>query len=598
MTSATVSRKLLGELLVERGLLPEDDLQKALQLQRERKGRLGKVLLDLGYISQLDLLTVLSEQLGIPLVDPAELKDVPMEASVLPSGFLSQFLVYPYRVEGDTVFIAMADPLDSDTLRVSEQLLGRKVEVRLASEAAILKALDLWFDMGPADEGVVAAESDGPAGATDVEAADIEQLRDLASEAPVIRWVNQLVARALERRSSDIHFEPFEKQFRVRYRIDGVLYEVPAPPRELQAAVTSRIKLMARLNIAEQRLPQDGRIPLRVLGREIDLRVSTLPTLYGESVVMRLLDRSQSDRYSLATLGFPDTLLRKMEYYLDLPHGLFLVTGPTGSGKSTTLYGSLRRLNTMDVKIITVEDPVEYRLDRVTQVQTKAKIGLDFARILRSVLRHDPDVIFVGEMRDQETADIGLRAAITGHLVFSTLHTMNAVATIDRLIDMGAPGYMVAAAVHAVLAQRLVRRICADCAEPHPADEHELAWLCAQVGEAAAARMPLKRGGGCSYCNMTGYRGRVAVYELLEIDRAQADAIRRNDRRQFAQLAAARQDYKPLGQSAIELAARGVTTIAEAMRSVSGIGDDVEPPAPPRADEDELEPARVAALLS
>ncbi|MFZ0961806.1 MAG: ATPase, T2SS/T4P/T4SS family, partial [Terriglobia bacterium] len=396
MTSATVSHKLLGQLLVERGLLPEDDLQKALQLQRERKGRLGRILLDLGYISPQDLQTVLSEQLGIPTVDAAELKDVPMEASVLPSGFLSQYLVYPYRVEGDAVFVAMADPLDSDNIRVIERLLGRSVEVRLASEAAITKALDVWLDMGPAEEGVVAADADGVGGVADAEAADIEQLRDLASEAPVIRWVNQLVARALERRSSDIHFEPFETQFRVRYRIDGVLYEVPAPPREMQAAVTSRIKLMAKLNIAEQRLPQDGRIPLRVLGREIDLRVSTLPTLYGESVVMRLLDRSASDRYSLATLGFPDTLLRKMEYYLDLPHGLFLVTGPTGSGKSTTLYGSLRRLNTIDVKIISVEDPVEYQLPGVNQIHVNPQIGLTFAAGLRHIVRQDPDIIMIG----------------------------------------------------------------------------------------------------------------------------------------------------------------------------------------------------------
>ncbi len=272
----------------------------------------------------------------------------------------------------------MADPLDSDNIRAMEQLLGRKAEVRLASEAAILKALEVWLGRGRnRTEGWGSGLRRSRRRVAEAEAADIEQLRDLASEAPVIRWVNQLVARALERRSSDIHFEPFEKQFRVRYRIDGVLYEVQAPPREMQAAVTSRIKLMAKLNIAEQRLPQDGRIPLRVLGREIDLRVSTLPTLYGESVVMRLLDRSASDRYSLATLGFPETLLQKMEYYLSLPHGLFLVTGPTGSGKSTTLYGSLRRLNTTASKVITVEDPVEYQLPGVNQIHVNPQIGLD-----------------------------------------------------------------------------------------------------------------------------------------------------------------------------------------------------------------------------
>ncbi|SPE32198.1 Type II secretion system protein E [Acidobacteriia bacterium SbA2] len=562
MTSATVSRKLLGELLVERGLLPEDDLQKALQLQRERKGRLGKVLLDLGYISQVDLLTVLSEQLGIPLVDPAELKDVPMEASVLPSGFLSQFLVYPYRVEGDTVFIAMADPLDSDTLRVSEQLLGRKVEVRLASEAAILKALDVWLDMGPADEGVVQAESDGPAGVTDVEAADIEQLRDLASEAPVIRWVNQLVARALERRSSDIHFEPFEKQFRVRYRIDGVLYEVPAPPRELQAAVTSRIKLMARLNIAEQRLPQDGRIPLRVLGREIDLRVSTLPTLYGESVVMRLLDRSQSDRYSLATLGFPDTLLRKMEYYLDLPHGLFLVTGPTGSGKSTTLYGSLRRLNTMDVKIITVEDPVEYQLPGVNQIHVNSQIGLTFAAGLRHIVRQDPDIIMIGEIRDLETAEIAMRAALTGHLVFSTLHTNDAPSAVTRLTDMGVEHYLVSSSLVAVLAQRLVRVLCDECKRPYPADTDDLR----KQGWETGGPLTLYKAGECARCGHTGFLGRVGIFEFMEMEEGIRRAIVSRADASTLRVAARERGMRSLREDGWLKVASGQTTLEEVLR--------------------------------
>ncbi|MGA2075775.1 MAG: type II secretion system ATPase GspE [Terriglobia bacterium] len=562
MTSATVSHKLLGQLLVERGLLPEDDLQKALQLQRERKGRLGKILLDLGYLSQQDLLMVLSEQLGIPQVDPAELKDVPMEASVLPSGFLSQFLVYPYCVEGDTVFIAMADPLDSDTIRVIEQLLARKAELRLASEAAILKALDVWFDMGSAEEGVVGMESDGPPGVTDAEAADIEQLRDLASEAPVIRWVNQLVARALERRSSDIHFEPFEKQFRVRYRIDGVLYEVPAPPREMQAAVTSRIKLMAKLNIAEQRLPQDGRIPLRVLGREIDLRVSTLPTLYGESVVMRLLDRSQSDRYSLATLGFPDTLLRKMEYYLDLPHGLFLVTGPTGSGKSTTLYGSLRRLNTTDVKIITVEDPVEYQLPGVNQIHVNPQIGLTFAAGLRHIVRQDPDIIMIGEIRDLETAEIAMRAALTGHLVFSTLHTNDAPSAVTRLTDMGVEHYLVSSSLVAVLAQRLVRVLCDECKRPYPADIDELR----KQGWEAAGPLTFYKAGECAHCGHTGFLGRVGIFEFMEMEEGIRRAIVARSDASTLRVAARERGMRSLREDGWLKVASGQTTLEEVLR--------------------------------
>jgi general secretion pathway protein E len=559
-----VSHKLLGQLLVERGLLPEDDLQKALSLQRERKGRLGKILLDLGYISQEDLQSVLSEQLGIPRVDAAELQEIPMEAATLPSTFLRQSLLYPYRVDDGTVFIGMADPLDSDNIRAIEQLMGRKVEVRLASEAAILKALDVWLGAEQAEEGMEAKDSDQARGVAEAEAAaDIDQLRDLASEAPVIRWVNQLVARALERRSSDIHFEPFEKQFRVRYRIDGVLYEVPAPPREMQAAITSRIKLMAKLNIAEQRLPQDGRIPLRVLGREIDLRVSTLPTLYGESVVMRLLDRSASDRYSLATLGFPESLLQKMEHYLSLPHGLFLVTGPTGSGKSTTLYGSLRRLNTVDKKVITVEDPVEYQLPGVNQIHVNPQIGLTFAAGLRHIVRQDPDIIMIGEIRDLETAEIAMRAALTGHLVFSTLHTNDAPSAVTRLTDMGVEHYLVSSSLVAVLAQRLVRVLCSDCRKPYAVDVDELrkeGW------EGARGPLTLYRAEGCAHCAHTGFVGRVGIFEFMELDEGiRREIVARADASTLRVTARAR-GMRSLKEDGWLKIASGQTTVEEVLR--------------------------------
>jgi len=563
MASVTVSHKLLGQLLVERGLLPEEDLQKALALQRERKGRLGKILLDLGYVSQQDLQSVLSEQLGIPRVDPAELQEVPMEAATLPSGFLRQALLYPYRVDDGIVFIAMADPLDSDNIRAIEQLMGRKVEVRLASEAAILKALDVWLGAEQPEEGLEASDSDEPPQVAEAEAADIDQLRDLASEAPVIRWVNQLIARALERRSSDIHFEPFERQFRVRYRIDGVLYEVPAPPREMQAAITSRIKLMAKLNIAEQRLPQDGRIPLRVLGREIDLRVSTLPTLYGESVVMRLLDRSASDRYSLATLGFPESLLRKMEHYLSLPHGLFLVTGPTGSGKSTTLYGSLRRLNTMDKKVITVEDPVEYQLPGVNQIHVNPQIGLTFAAGLRHIVRQDPDIIMIGEIRDLETAEIAMRAALTGHLVFSTLHTNDAPSAVTRLTDMGVEHYLVSSSLVSVLAQRLVRVLCPDCRKPYAADGDQLrkeGW------EGASGPLTLFRAEGCAHCAHTGFVGRVGIFEFMELDEGiRREIVARADASTLRATARER-GMRSLKEDGWLKIASGQTTVEEVLR--------------------------------
>jgi general secretion pathway protein E len=563
MTSVTVSHKLLGELLVERGLLPEDDLQRALTLQRERKARLGKILLDLGYVSAQDLQSVLSEQLGIPRVDPAELQEVPLEAASLPAAFLRQSLLYPYRVDDRTVFIAMADPLDSDNIRAIEQLLGRKVEVRLASEAAILKALDVWLGTEQTEAGLAAPGTEETPQVTDTEAADIDQLRDLASEAPVIRWVNQLVARAVERRSSDIHFEPFEKQFRVRYRVDGVLYEVQAPPREMQAAIISRIKLMARLNIAEQRLPQDGRIPLRVLGREIDLRVSTLPTLYGESVVMRLLDRSASDRYSLATLGFPESLLRKMEYYLDLPHGLFLVTGPTGSGKSTTLYGSLRRLNTTDVKIITVEDPVEYQLPGVNQIHVNPQIGLTFAAGLRHIVRQDPDIIMIGEIRDLETAEIAMRAALTGHLVFSTLHTNDAPSAVTRLTDMGVEHYLVSSSLVAVLAQRLVRVLCDACKKPYPADGDVLRK---QGWQDASGPLTLYQAAGCPHCGHTGFLGRVGIFEFMELDEGIRRAIVARADASTLRAAARERGMTSLREDGWLKIASGQTTVEEVLR--------------------------------
>jgi MSHA biogenesis protein MshE len=432
---------------------------------------------------------------------------------------------------------------------------------------------------------------------------DLEQLitDEGSADAPVLRLLKSMFNDAVQIGASDIHIEPGEGALRVRQRIDGVLQEQMLEGSRVAGALVTRLKLMSGLDISEKRLPQDGRFSIKVGSTQLDVRVATMPTQHGEAVVLRLLNQAMGLQ-PLESLGMPEDIERRFRKLIHQSAGMVLVTGPTGSGKTTTLYSALNILNKPDIKIITVEDPVEYRLDRITQVQTKTKIGLDFSRVLRSVLRHDPDIIFVGEMRDRETVDIGLRAAITGHLVFSTLHTMSAVSTIDRLIDMGAPGYMVAAAVHAVLAQRLVRRICVDCAEPHALNEHELAWLSAQIGESAALAATMRRGVGCSYCNMTGYRGRVAVYELLEIDREQAQAIRRNDMTRFAQIAASRRDYKPLSLAAIDLALRGITTAAEVISSVSGVADIVDPPSPGAADAanegTELSGEHVLALLS
>src|SRR5271166_3724003 len=406
----------LGEILIQRKLITADDLERALELQKERGDKLGKTLVDMGFIAMRDVLAALSEQLQVPLVTIDGPPVVSPETETLSPRFLRQFRCMPVGREDHTITLAMADPLDFETLSAVRGCTGLKVSPVLAAEQEILDAIDRYYGES--------ARSDADFDADSAQASeDLEHLRDMASEAPVIRLVNALIAQAVEKRSSDIHLEPFEKEFRVRYRIDGVLYNQDSPPRELKAAIISRVKLMAKLNIAERRLPQDGRIKIKTLGREVDLRVSTLPTLYGESVVMRLLDRSAGDFYDLGRLGFDDYMLGRMEYYTSLPHGIFLVTGPTGSGKSTTLYSALKRINQSDKKIITIEDPVEYQMDGINQIHVNTTIGLTFSSGLRHIVRQDPDVIMIGEIRDRETADIAIRAALTGHYVYSTLHT-------------------------------------------------------------------------------------------------------------------------------------------------------------------------------
>jgi MSHA biogenesis protein MshE len=377
---------------------------------------------------------------------------------------------------------------------------------------------------------------------------------------------------AVQVRASDLHIEPGENVLRVRQRVDGVLQEQKIDGRRVAGALITRLKLMSGLDIAEKRLPQDGRFSLKVKDKSIDVRMSTMPTQYGESVVMRLLDQSAS-LMTMDKLGMAPKMLERFRELISRSAGMVLVTGPTGSGKTTTLYSALNHLNQADTKIITVEDPVEYRLDRVNQVQVNQKIGLDFARVLRTTLRQDPDIILVGEMRDQETVDIGLRAAITGHLVFSTLHTMNAVATVHRLLDMGAAGYMIAAAVHGIVAQRLVRRVCDNCAQPTEPNPQQRAWLYAQTDMVRISEMNFQMGVGCTYCNLTGYRGRAAIYELLELDRPLADAIRRGDAIQFGDIVRKREDFKPLAHAALELVANGTTSVAEAMAITAGLDD-------------------------
>jgi general secretion pathway protein E len=538
----------LGEILIERKLITPDDLARALDIQKERGGeKLGKIMVDLGFIAMRDLLAALAEQLQVPVLALDGPPAVSPELERLAPRFLRQFCCLPVALHDHTVTLAMADPLDFETRNAVESSTGLTVLAGIALEQEILDAIDRYYGQTAKNETELAS----PVG----ESEDLEHLRDMASEAPVIRLVNAMIGQAVEQRASDIHIEPFEKEFRIRYRIDGVLANQSPPPRELKAAIISRVKLMAKLNIAERRLPQDGRIKIKTLGREVDLRVSTLPTLYGESVVMRLLDRSAGDFYDLERLGFDDHMLRRMTYYTSLPHGIFLVTGPTGSGKSTTLYSALKRINQTDKKIITIEDPVEYQMDGINQIHVNPQIGLTFAGGLRHIVRQDPDVIMIGEIRDQETADIAIRAALTGHFVYSTLHTNDAPSAITRLTDMGVENYLLTSSLVAVLAQRLVRVICPNCRQ--------------SAGEVTAPngdRLQAFHGAGCEHCFGTGYHGRVGIFELMELNEELRAIIMRNEDASIITAAARRNGMRNLRDDGWDKVARGVTTSDEVIR--------------------------------
>jgi len=447
------------------------------------------------------VLAALSEQLSLRVATLDAPPPMTPETERLAPRFLKQTRTMPVRVEGSTLVVAMADPLDFETRMAVRAATGMNGQVEIAPEQELADALDRHYAELKEEEALVEGR-DG-----EESAADLEHLRDMASEAPVIRLVNAMIGQAVEKRASDIHIEPYEKEFRVRFRVDGVLQDQEPPPREMKAAIISRVKLMAKLNIAERRLPQDGRIKIKTIGREVDLRVSTLPTLYGESVVMRLLDRSAGDFYDLRNLGFDDHMLRRMEHFTSLPHGIFLVTGPTGSGKSTTLYSALKRINQPDKKIITIEDPVEYQMDGINQIHVNTQIGLTFATGLRHIVRQDPDVIMVGEIRDYETAEVAIRSALTGHFVYSTLHTNDAPSAITRMTDMGVENYLICSSVVAVLAQRLVRVICPNCR--------------AEAGERITPdgeTIMTYKGAGCDRCFGTGYKGRIGIFEMMEMN--------------------------------------------------------------------------------
>jgi len=560
-----VAHKLIGQLLLQHNLITPAELQNALALQRERKDKIGRILLDLGYLSERDLMAVLSEQHNASLILADEFPAVPLELERLSYKFLKQFRVLPLNLKENVLTVAMADPSDTETVESLRLFAGVQTKIRLGLENEICEALDrLYGDGDNLLKPPVTADGSQILGESVDLGDDIEHLRDLASEVPVIRMVNLMISRAVERRASDIHIEPFEKEFRVRYRVDGILYNVESPSVQLKAAIISRVKLMAKLNIAERRLPQDGRIKLKVLGKEIDLRVSTLPTLYGESVVMRILDKSDASLFDLQKLGFPRHMLSKIEKLTAMPHGILLVTGPTGSGKSTTLYSAMKRINLPDKKIITIEDPVEYQMDGINQIHVNTQIGLTFAAGLRHIVRQDPDVIMIGEIRDLETAEIAIRSALTGHLVFSTLHTNDAPSAITRLVDMGVENYLLSSCLIGVLAQRLVRIICQRCKTEYETDVEHVQALGFVVNGSKAVK--LYKGEGCESCGFTGYESRKGIFELMEPD----DEIRRmvvsnESSNVIAQYARSR-GMKTLKEDGLEKVWSGVTTLDEVLR--------------------------------
>jgi general secretion pathway protein E len=555
----------LAILLVAKGFVDDRSLDRARRVAMDSGGRLDRVLTQLGIVSERSLAEAIAELVGAPVARAGDYPGTPLFPERLKPKFLRKAHALPIAEDAESVVIAMADPLDNFTSRAIAAAIGRPVTVAVAVPVELEGAFDRLYP--ETEEGSSGALLDDiSAGAEPVEE-DADRLKDLASEAPVIRLVNQLIARAVETQASDVHIEPFEDRLRVRYRYDGVLHEVEPPPAQLRSAVISRIKIMARLDIAERRLPQDGRIRLSVRGHDIDFRVSTVPALYGEAVVLRVLDRTAVE-FDFVKLGLPQDVRQGLERSFELPNGMVLVTGPTGSGKTTTLYTGLLKLNSVARNIITVEDPIEYQLAGINQIQVKPQIGLNFASLLRSILRHDPDVIMIGEIRDLETAQIAVQAALTGHLVLSTVHTNSAAATVTRLRDMGVEDYLLAATLKGVLAQRLVRRLCPGCkvAEPAPSaivDRFGLERLTTAPGVIALCH-PV----GCPQCRGTGYRGRRAIAELLvpsrEIDelmfaRADQAAIER---------AAVAAGMRSIFEAGLLAAIEGDTTIEEVVRCI------------------------------
>jgi len=560
----------LGEILIQQKLISDEQLKSALDDQRKSGRRFGRVVIEKGYVTEEQISQALARQLGVPYVTLKQFNIKREVASRLSETQARRFRALVLEDGGKSYRVGMADPSDLAAYDEISRILKRDIDLAVVTETELLRVIDRLYRRTEQITGL-AHELEAEVGETVAIDFGALALSPGAEEAPVVKLLQTVFEDAAQARASDIHIEPQEKRLQIRFRIDGVLHLQTESDSKIASAVVLRLKLMSGLDISEKRLPQDGRFNVKVGAHTIDVRISTMPTQYGESVVMRLLSQA-SGVLGLERIGLPPDMLAKLRDVIHRPSGMVLVTGPTGSGKTTTLYAALGELNTLERKIITVEDPVEYRLRGINQVQVNEKIELSFERVLRSALRQDPDVILVGEMRDQPTVETGLRAAITGHMVFSTLHTNDAVSTPVRLLDMGAPRYMVALSLQLVLAQRLVRVICESCITDHEPLPHEREWLRLELGDGVDQHR-CKRGKGCSHCNATGYVGRTGVYEMLEMTGPVVEAANRDDIQNFVQVAREQMAGRTLRRHAAQLAAAGRTTVEEAMRISNQLED-------------------------
>jgi type II secretion system protein E len=550
---------LIEPLTLSGDPLSYEQLQQAQAMQRETGQSLDEVLVNLGHCSAEAVLEIMARQSGVPLVQIVERDLDPAVIALIPTALAFRHRALPLAATPTALRVAVADPFNTAAADDLRMVTGRDIELVFANPADVRRLVDEYFTRR-----MITDTADDDVQVLDDAENEIGNLEAMAKEATVVKLVNLILRQSVQERASDVHVEPFEKGLQVRYRIDGILHPISPPPRKLQSAIISRLKIMANLDIAERRKPQDGRIKTRIAGREIDIRVSTIPTLYGESVVMRLLDRSAMN-FGLLDVGMSQETLTQIEKIITMPHGMILATGPTGSGKTTSLYAALRAAYSTEKKIITIEDPVEYQLDGVNQIQVHPQIGVTFAAGLRAILRQDPDIVMVGEIRDAETAEIAVHSALTGHLVFSTLHTNDAASAVTRLLEMGIEPYLVASSVEAVLAQRLLRTICPNCKEPR-ADMDSVQIKLAGSGLTLSPRDMLYVGRGCDQCKQSGYRGRTGIYELLVMDNAIRPLVLDHSPATVIRACACEHGMKTLREDGWRKVLQGLTTVEEMLR--------------------------------